>query len=116
MRNDGVNGWPAVFPPRVSTPAQGAAVSATLGFAVAVDPLILALDLTHLTTDYEIRTAPAGGGALVYSVNNSLSLLGLIVPIGALSGLVAGQTYYVRARADTASESSAWSEDIRITT
>lgn len=117
MRGDGVNEWPPISPPRVVAPANGASVNATLGFSIVTDPAILALDLIHLTTDYEIRTAPNGGGSLVYGAPNSLSLLGLVVPIGALSGLSAGQTYYVRARFRTLGGGlSAYSEDVRITT
>lgn len=116
MRTDGMNNWPDMFPPMVMAPLNNAAVSAVLGFAVNLLPVILATGLIHTSTDYEIRTAANGGGALVYSVDNSLGLLGIIVPAGVTSGLVAGQTYYIRARVDTGAGSSAYSADTRITT
>jgi len=116
MRTDGMNTWPSVFPAMLTLPLQNAPVSASLGFPIVLAPVILAAGLAHTSTDYEIRTAANGAGAVAYAVNNSPSLLGIIVPIGALSGLAAGQTYYIRARIDTGIGSGAFSPDIRITT
>lgn len=116
MRSDGMNNWPDAFPPMVMAPLNNAPVSAVLGFAITLLPAILATGLLHTSTDYEIRTAPNGGGTLAYSVDNSLGLLGIVVPAGVTSGLVAGQTYYIRARIDTGAGSSAYSADTRITT
>ncbi len=111
-----MNHWPDVFPAVMTTPLPNAAVNALLGFSIVVLAPILAVGLVQTSVDYEIRTAPAGGGVAQYAVMGSASLLGIVVPATAISTLAAGQTYYLRTRVNTASGSSAWSADTRVTT
>lgn len=114
MKLDGMSNWADVTPPAIALPLNGSFIVAALGFTITLMPIIKAIDLTHTSTDYEVRTAPNGGGAVTWSSMADTSALQLkIVP--ALT-LAAGQTYYTRARFNTAGPSSAWSADTVVTT
>ncbi len=114
MKLDGISNWADVTPPVIALPLSGAFVVIALGLTITLMPIVKAVDLTHTSTDYEVRTAPNGGGALVWSSMADTSALQLkIVPPLTLAG---GQTYYVRARFNTAGPSSAWSTDTQVTT
>ncbi len=116
MRSEGINSWPDILPARILLPLDGLPVSATLGFTITLAPIVFGIGLLHTSTDYEIRTAPRGGGSVVWSSPGDLALQVKIVPIGALSGLLAGQTYYVRARFRAGADVGSWSEDTVVTT
>ncbi len=107
------NAWPEIAPPIISAPPAGL-VSALLGFTLNALPFVGAD--SHARTSWEIRTAPGGGGTVAWSSSLDLGLLSKIVPVIALSGLLTGQTYYIRARFHGATYVSDWSADVRITT
>lgn len=111
MRSDGLNGWPEAFAPVILLPLPGP-VSAALGFAIALAPIIAPL-LTHQSTEYQIRTTV---GAVMWSTSGAGLLLAAVVPIGAISTLQSGQVYYLRARFTTSAGVTPWSEECRITT
>lgn len=112
------NSWMgSVMAPVVTQPAQGATgILVALGLNLAASPFSTTegMDI-HVGTDWEIRTAPNGGGTVRWSsVNNPLALLGILVP--ALT-LALGQDYYIRVRyRGSMSGPGAWSDDIHITT
>lgn len=110
------NSWPSMLPPIVNQP-PGGTISTLLGLNLSLaGPSICDGPDTAIATDWQIRTAPNGGGSLVWSnsVTNLLSLLSAVVP--ALT-LPIGQTLYIRARqrCDTLGIGP-WSADVVINT
>ncbi len=109
-----MSNWPDVTPPVVLTPLPNSFAVIALGLTISLLPIVKAIDLTHTSTDYEVRTGPNGGGAAAWSSMADSGALQLkIVPALTLLG---GQTYYIRARFNTAGPSSAWSADTVVTT
>ena len=112
------NSWPgSILPPQVTQPQDGVTgLLVTLGLNLATGPFVSTEGADqHVGTDWEIRTAPNGGGTVRWSsTNNTVNLLGIVVP--ALT-LALGQDYYVRARfRGSASGLGAWSADVHIST
>lgn len=109
-----MNNWPKIAPPVMLAPNPGP-IDSVLGFAISLVSFV-ASALDHVSTDYEIRTAANGGGIAQYSALVDAGLLVKVVPAAAISTLVTGQTYYIRARFNAAGVSSAWSADLVVTT
>lgn len=117
MKSDGMSHWPEILPPMVAAPLANAPVNSVTGFVITLNPIVLAAGLLQTSTDYEIRTAPNGGGVATWSsLADATALLAKTVPIGATSTLAAGQTYYIRARFRAGATVSGWSSDVRVTT
>ncbi len=111
---DGISNWERIEPPVIQSPIAGSLLNYLLGFNVQLGPFISATN-TQSATDWEIRTAPNGGGTLVFASVNDLTAL-LVKTIPALT-LGLGQTYYIRARFRAADGTlSAWSADVVIQT
>lgn len=112
------NSWPSLLPPTITSPANDASgLSVALGLAlVATAATVQAGEDSMIAADWEIRTAPNGGGTLVWSnrVTNILSLLTTLVP--ALT-LQLGKDYYIRTRQTGAITGvGPWSADVHIST
>lgn len=112
------NSWMGgVLAPSITQPANGATgILVALGLALAATPFSTTegMDI-QVGTDWEIRTAPNGGGTVRWSsINDPLNLLGILVPALTL-GL--GQTYYIRVRyRGSMTGPGAWSADVQIQT
>lgn len=110
------NSWPTMMAPTIN-PVAGGILSTLVGLNLSLAaPSIVDGPNTAIATDWEIRTAPNGGGTLVWSnaVTNPLALLSTVVP--ALT-LPIGQTLYVRARQRcNILGTSPWSVDVILTT
>lgn len=110
------NSWPRLVPPVIDAPTSGTSgLSILLGLPLALAGLTGQGDVI-VGTRWEVRTAPNGGGSLVWSVDvsNLLQLLTAMVPPLTL-GL--GQTYYIRARqSGTILGNGPWSADVIVST
>lgn len=98
-----------VAAPSITAPANGATnIGQSPTITTGAFSVIGATD-THLNTDYEIRTAAAGGGTLIASsLADSTNKLSWTMPA---SLLAVATTYYARARhRGTALGAGAWSE------
>lgn len=108
------NTWPSILPAQVTQPAEGARVSALNVLSLAASPMMVT-DETDTATgiDWEVRTAPGGGGISAFTSVNA-SILGINVPALTLG---VGMEYYVRARwRGAAMGPGPWSADVHIST
>lgn len=109
------NEWQTILPAIVTSPAPGFVVAA-LGLNLTASALQTdtgpADQLDHV--EFEIRTAPGGGGALTKTLSTATGLLSGL--LGALS-LPTGATLYVRARnVGVNLGAGPWGADVQITT
>lgn len=109
------NAWPSILAATVTAPAPGFVVAA-LGLNLQASALQtdngMPDPLDHV--EFEIRTAPDGGGTLTKALSTATGLLSGL--LGALS-LPTGQTLYVRARnVGVTLGAGPWGADVRITT
>lgn len=110
------NSWPTMMPPVITPPPVGI-LSVLLGLNLSLaTPSIVDGPDTAVSTTWEVRTAPNGGGSLVWTntITNPLQLLSALVP--ALT-LPLGQTLYIRAKQTCGIlGTSPWSVDVVINT
>jgi len=101
------NMWPSPLPPVLTPPSLGLLNTLlALAFSVTAGGTDVGLPDTVKSTVLEVRSAPAGGGTLIYSGNPL---------IGALT-LPSSQTLYVRAQIVGIYGTSPWSPDVQIAT
>lgn len=112
MIGDGSNFWNEIPAPVIVAPAGGLlGILPALALTLNVQPFVSNQPGLSLgSVEFEIRTAPDGGGSLVRTVTG---LLSAVLPALTL-GL--GQTYYVRARFKSGALASMWSADVRLAT
>lgn len=105
----------SVNTPSITSPANNATGIDSNPTIVASAFAVTGGSDTHLSTDWEIRTAPNGGGAIQYSsYNNTTNKTSFVVP--PTNSLSANTVYYIRARyRGTTYGYSAWTEN-KITT
>lgn len=108
--------WPSINPPQVTSPQDGATgLSVVLSLLLTATPFSVDGADTQASADWEIRTAPDGGGTVAWSsYGDTGNLLTKLVP--ALS-LQLGKDYYIRTRQNGATLGvGVWSPDAHIRT
>lgn len=110
QETDGDDCWHEIAPPKITAPLNNTInVSVLLPVPITVSAFIPQIaGITLVATDIEIRTAPKGGGTLVFSTSSGLQIPGLLLTLGT--------DYYIRARQRSAQYTSMWSDDVKITT
>lgn len=102
--------WLEIATPVITSPPNNTINVSILGIlnivVSAFQPQMPGISLTG--TDLEIRTAPNGGGTLVYSSASALSIPALTLALGT--------DYYIRVRQKSGIYLSLWSNDVKITT
>ena len=109
------NTWQTILPAQVTQPAAGFVVAA-LGLTLQASAIQVdsgpADTLDHV--EFEVRTAPGGGGMLTKALSTAMGLLSGV--LGALS-LPTGATLYIRARnVGVNLGAGPWGSDVQITT
>lgn len=109
------NMWQTILPAQVTQPAAGFVV-AVLGLNLQASALQTdtgpADQLDH--TEFEVRTAPSGGGTVVKALSTGT---GLLTGVLAALSLPTGATLYIRARnVGVNLGAGPWGDDVRITT